>query len=545
MRINWLIVGVLSLWLFYGCGSSVKNTLQDDTTSENLKSVQKIQKYSLPKFDKCDGLQSQVDSSYYLIQLSEKAMTNLKSLKPYTITNQTSFNQEAQGLVRKYLGDSITGINRKRDSVIYTCPCGLILMGTDNPLDPVERGREQASKVGSTSDTMFTAIDYNYNFFVKPLGRLDNEKSFEDNGVPPNKTVPSLFNRIRIAIVDSGINSSHDSLKRNIWYNPTDTRERGQRQLDNDQNGIVNDLNGFNFLNLDDDLSDYTGHGTHVAGIINGSYQNDYFNEPGFNESIELMNLKIIGKEKDSTSLFSAICAMQYAIDNKADIINASWGFYAKDTSTILAQVIEKARDSSVLIVAGAGNDAVDIDKCQFWPASFSTMYENVIAVAAAEKNKENNVLADWSNYGEKSVNLAAQGTRIKSTFPKDAIKKISGTSMAAPAVSRYIAWLRFNEIEKKLEKAARERIFEKVEGDKIPSDGPIGSIPIDKMKGPDLVIQNQSKPSKPQMYRVIYKQLRDSLQNISNDGENLKQITIPRHSNKRLKNNVVLKSKN
>ncbi len=339
-------------------------------------------------------------------------------------------------LAKLYQKDTVT------DRVMRICDCGnLVLMDKDSDIIPSDRVATARTRLEQSGDDAIQGIDYDYVLglgFPYPEIEYKYKSIYDNNSTKPN----SRKFPVKVAIIDSGMDYQHDDLVSNISVN-----ERGAPIPESKQELCIKyNKYGVNILKPDSDnddaAQDNLGHGTHVAGIVVGKDSYAVSNNR-LNRDIGLLNIKVF--DRDSSSLFSAICGIHYAIRMKAEIMNLSWGFYTPDKPVLLENAIKKAKENKIFIVAAAGNDSIDIDRCEFWPASFSTYYDNVIAVGAAEKNdKERYFFAsDYSNYGIKTVNLTALGTGIRSTIPvKNKYGLLDGTSMASPAVSRYIAWL-------------------------------------------------------------------------------------------------------
>ncbi|RXJ02246.1 hypothetical protein DS745_07610 [Anaerobacillus alkaliphilus] len=208
---------------------------------------------------------------------------------------------------------------------------------------------------------------------------------------------------IIVAVIDSGIDINHPDLKNNIWKNPNELLN----QKDNDNNGFIDDTNGWNFYDQNNKVFNaFHGddHGTHVAGIIAASTNNN-IGISGIAPNVKIMPLKIIGPNGGDTA--SAIQAIEYATKMGAHIINASWGGRAYDHA--LKEAIEK---SGLLFVAAAGNNGQNSDTSPVYPASFDS--NNIISVAAVDNNGNK---ATFSNFGS-SVDIAAPGVNILSTVP-------------------------------------------------------------------------------------------------------------------------------
>ncbi len=215
---------------------------------------------------------------------------------------------------------------------------------------------------------------------------------------------------------------------------------------DTDHNGKVDDFVGYNFVGRSDDPMDDHFHGTHVAGTI-GAIGDNGVGTAGVNWHVQIMALKFLdasggGYESD------AIDALNYAVANGAVVSNNSWG--GGGASTAFQTAIQNAADAGHIFVAAAGNDGTDNDQYPFYPAGYSAKpVDNVISVAATDASDQ---LAWFSNYGSKSVDLAAPGVNIYSTFPTHVTQAmqdegfgpnygtISGTSMATPHVTGAVA---------------------------------------------------------------------------------------------------------
>ena len=230
-----------------------------------------------------------------------------------------------------------------------------------------------------------------------------------------------------VAVLDSGVDYNHDDLKPNMW-----TRPAGMEPYQDSELGSIDDEYGFNAVDNASDPMDQNGHGTHCAGIIGAEGEND-IGIAGVNWKVRIMPLKFMtaggfGTTKD------AIEAINYVIERKkagvnVRIISASWGSTLR--SRALEEVIRKAYENDILFVAAAGNASVNNDRSPHYPSSYNV--PNVVSVAALDRHDQ---LASFSNYGVKSVAIAAPGVDILSTWLGNAYEEKSGTSMATPVVS-------------------------------------------------------------------------------------------------------------
>ncbi len=229
-----------------------------------------------------------------------------------------------------------------------------------------------------------------------------------------------------VAVIDTGIRYTHRDLSANMWRNPGEIPNNG---VDDDQDGYVDNVYGINAINGSGDPMDDQGHGTHVAGTI-GAAANDGNPHVGVAWRVKLIGCKFLpaqggGKTSD------AIKCIDFAVSKGARILNNSWGGGPFNQATFDA--IARARDRGVLFVAAAGNDANNNDSSPSYPSGYDL--DNIISVAAIDRH---NQLADFSNYGASTVDIAAPGVEIYSTW-KDSdtdYKTIQGTSMATPHVS-------------------------------------------------------------------------------------------------------------
>lgn len=233
-------------------------------------------------------------------------------------------------------------------------------------------------------------------------------------------------NEVIVAVVDTGIDYTHEDLSGNIWTNNDEIANNG---VDDDANGYVDDVYGWNFYNNSNEV--YTGseddHGTHGAGTIIASADN----ETGIagivqSENVKVMSVKALGGQDGSGSTASVIRAIQYAEENGASICNLSLGTDENDEA-----LYETIKNSNMLFVIAAGNDGMNTDEKPSYPASYDL--ENIISVANLNYD---GTLNYSSNYGVKTVDIAAPGSYILSTTTNNSYSYMSGTSMAAPMVS-------------------------------------------------------------------------------------------------------------
>jgi len=255
---------------------------------------------------------------------------------------------------------------------------------------------------------------------------IPNDPGYDSLWAMPTINAPSAWDittgseEVVVAVIDSGIDYNHPDLKDNMW-----TSEEGHH--------------GFNAINNSYYPMDENGHGTHVAGTIGAIGDND-IGVVGVNWNVSLMAVKFLG-ERGIGTIGDAIAGLEYVLERKIDGENIvatsnSWGVGLY--SELLYEAIEQHQEEDILFVGAAGNNRADNDRTPFYPASYDL--NNIISVSATDEDDD---LARFSNYGERSVHVGAPGVDINSTLPDGEYGYLSGTSMAAPHVSGLIALLR------------------------------------------------------------------------------------------------------
>ena len=226
--------------------------------------------------------------------------------------------------------------------------------------------------------------------------------------------------KIVVAVCDTGIDINHPDLKENIWTNP---KEIPNNKIDDDKNGFIDDVHGWNFAGNNNRVFDTHGHGTHIAGII-GAVGGNGIGLSGVAPKVSLMALKYYDpNDNGSSNLHNTIKCFHYAIANGAHVINYSGGGLKGNEKE--KKALQLAEKKGILLVAAAGNEKSNMDTHKYYPASY--LLSNILPVTAT--NPADNILKS-SNWG-KSAKAAAPGIDILSTLPGGKYGRMTGTSQA------------------------------------------------------------------------------------------------------------------
>jgi subtilisin family serine protease len=238
--------------------------------------------------------------------------------------------------------------------------------------------------------------------------------------------------QVVVAVIDTGVNYNHPDLAANIWRN---SREIAGNGVDDDANGVVDDIYGYNAINNSGNPMDDNGHGSHCAGTI-GGVGNNGTGVVGVSWNVKMIPVKFLGAS--GGTLADAVKSLQYVrrLKERGEPIvltSNSWG--GGGYFNALYDEIVASRNAGLLFVAAAGNSTINSDASPQYPAAYNL--DNIVSVAAIDSN---GALANFSNYGATTVDLGAPGVGISSTWINNEYKSISGTSMAAPHVSGALA---------------------------------------------------------------------------------------------------------
>jgi subtilisin family serine protease len=243
---------------------------------------------------------------------------------------------------------------------------------------------------------------------------------------------PEVWNKgytgkgVTVAVLDTGVDYNHSDLKDNIWKN---TKEIAGNGIDDDGNGYIDDVSGWNFNDDNNDVLDKNGHGTHVSGTIAG--ENNDFGVTGIAYDAKIMPVKVLSDS--GSGYYSSISqGIHYAVDNGANVINLSLGGSVPADS--IADAIEYANEKNVVVVMSAGNAS---ESQPGYPGRYADKWG--LVVGAVDRN---NQMADFSNRAgsDPLPYVTAPGVKVYSTVPNDQYASYSGTSMASPHVAGVVA---------------------------------------------------------------------------------------------------------
>ncbi|KYG66739.1 subtilase [Bdellovibrio bacteriovorus] len=277
---------------------------------------------------------------------------------------------------------------------------------------------------------------------MKNIGQPDSQKKDGIAGMDINAEkawdIQTGSRDVIVAVIDTGVDFNHPDLKDNMWTNEAELK--GQAGVDDDGNGIVDDIYGASFVNANaptgNPLDDH-GHGTHCSGTI-GAKGDDGKGIVGVAWNVRIMGVKFLSAS-GSGSLDGALKAIDYATSKGAKVLSNSWG--GGGYSETLKQAIERSNAAGAIFVAAAGNESNNNDSSPTYPATYDV--PNVLSVAAVDNRGQ---IASFSNYGKTKVHVGAPGVNVYSSVKGGTYDSWSGTSMAAPHVSGMAALLASNE---------------------------------------------------------------------------------------------------
>ena len=336
--------------------------------------------------------------------------------------------------------DVLSQYNLQETKSIDALGIKVVRPASNDPADMVQI----INDLNSLTDVAYAEPDYNVQALYLPNDALFVEQwalnnegqsgGAADADIDATETWDRFKNgaNVLMAVIDTGVKYDHEDLVGNIWSNPNEIAGNG---LDDDNNGYIDDVHGYDFVNSDGDPMDDNDHGTHVSGIL-GARGDNNVGIVGAAHTAQIMGVKFLSASGSGTTS-GAIDSVMYAVDNGAKVLNNSWGGGA--FSQALFDAISYANDHDVLFIAAAGNNGSNNDTGAHYPSNYDL--PNVISVASSDHNDSR---SSFSNYGQ-SVDLAAPGSDILSSVKSGGYDSFSGTSMATPYVAGAAILIRSN----------------------------------------------------------------------------------------------------
>jgi hypothetical protein len=233
-------------------------------------------------------------------------------------------------------------------------------------------------------------------------------------------------------VIDTGVSLSHEDLNTQIYINPNES----SNGRDDDSNGVIDDVIGYNFVTMQSSSEDDHGHGSHCAGIIAANRDNNR-GVIGIAPDAKILAIKVLDAEGsgDSMAVYQGVV---YAIENGADVLSISFGGEGFSYLEYLAFLQVSRADIPVAVASGNDGLNIDLSVNKSYPASFE--FDNIVSVGASDVSDS---MASWSNYGKMQVDIVAPGENILSTVLNNSYEMYSGTSMATPYVAGVMALLK------------------------------------------------------------------------------------------------------
>lgn len=268
------------------------------------------------------------------------------------------------------------------------------------------------------------------------VGKVDADKLWAQN---------ARGEGVVVAVIDTGMDYSHSQLASQVYTNAgevgTDSsgHNKSTNGIDDEGNGFIDDVHGYDFVGNKPLSGDHAQHGTHVSGIIAAAHSDSVMKSANYVQGIapkaKIMPLAFLDSS-GSGSLSDGVRAIKYAVLMGAQVINASWG--GSECSRTLRDSIDALAAKNIAFIAAAGNDGVDVDSQPEYPASLNLLSQITVGAVG-----DHDSMATYSNYGFKAVHIFAPGSNIVSTLPGGVMGYMTGTSMATPFVSGAVALLK------------------------------------------------------------------------------------------------------
>lgn len=243
--------------------------------------------------------------------------------------------------------------------------------------------------------------------------------------------------KILLSVIDTGIDLKNSDLKKYLWTNPGESgldqnnNPKESNGIDDDKNGFVDDLHGWNFVDNNNDIQDFHGHGTHIVSIIL-----DFLKKNGYENKIEIQIVKYYHSDQDTHNILKASNnSFRYAQIFSPNFVNYSGGGYTPSREE--KQILEKFDINKTLIIAASGNQRNNNDKQPYFPASYNL--QNMISVGSISAESH---LSKFSNFGKSTVNLFTLGEAVPAISLNNKLIKLSGTSQATAKLTAYAIYL-------------------------------------------------------------------------------------------------------
>ncbi len=400
-----------------GSNSSANSSSGTENTSPNLTDTPYVPGEIIIKYKNTDGISAMSVASTKLASLGAEVTDDfsaegLKGMQMIDVNTSVSVEKAIEEL-------------NKSSYVAYAEPNYVIQLSL--PSTPELPGNESfgaQSLSSAPNDPRFSE-----QWALSNTGQ-NSGTSGADIGALSAWSVSKGSDSIVVAVIDTGVDYSHPDLAANIWTNPGEIAGNG---IDDDGNGYIDDVHGWDFINNDNDPMDDNGHGTHCAGVI-GAVGNNGIGISGVNQKVKIMPLKFL-RADGSGDVAASLNAIAYARKMGANVISCSWGGTAK------SQALEDAISATnTLFACAAGNSGINTDTIPQYPSCFTEA--QIISVAASTAKDG---IPSYSNYGPSSVDVAAPGDGILSTYPTSLgsqYMSMKGTSMATPHVAGLAALL-------------------------------------------------------------------------------------------------------
>ena len=375
--------------------------------------------------------------SHASIEVKPEAKAYMDDSILVVFKKQASVNERRE--VRQLIGANVIGLNsEERDTKFkYVLDGRLSVMELSNV--------KPAAAIKALQD--HPAVEYaEFNYIVSATA-TPNDPSYgslwglhntgqsggtadADIDAPEAWDIATGSDSVIIAVIDTGVDYTHPDLVDNMWVNPNEIAGDG---IDNDGNGVIDDVYGFSAYNNNGDPMDGHNHGTHVAGTI-GATGNNGAGVVGVNWNVSIIGCQFLSPSGSGSTADAIECVdymtnlkVNHGIDIKAT--NNSWG--GGGFSQALKDSIDAAGDAGILFIAAAGNASSNNDSSPHYPSSYTS--DAVMAIASTDRNDN---MSSFSSYGATSVDMGAPGSSILSTVRNGGYSTYSGTSMATPHVA-------------------------------------------------------------------------------------------------------------